>query len=647
MRPPAGAFMGDEELRAKWETWRKRFRTHLELAERAAHFGYWRFDLRDDSYYWSPGMYRLLEQDPNAQKPDREFLFERMHPGEREMVDEALRTAIKTRSAFAYRTHAIAATFNAQIIDTQGEIELDENGRVVALLGVCRDVTEQVRAEEAREAAQARYRLMTEESGDIIILYSPDAKLLFCSNALERLVGRSANDIRDGGYKRFIHPDDMDEAGKMISRPMDGEIVVATWRIQHAKGHYIWLETTIRTVYDHESGAPVNVISVSRDVTARVLAEDARRKAHEIYRVMTTEASDAIILFGPDRKIVFASEALGRVMGRATAEIENGGWLQYVHPDDVAPLRELELPPRQRETMTVTYRLKHGDGHYVWLEVVTRARYAEDGTYLGYVSVARDITARKEQELAAKAAQARAEAANRAKSEFLANMSHELRTPLNAIIGFTDLMRQGTFGPMANPRYEDYATLIYDSGQLLLDLISDMLDMAKIEAGKLELNMERVDLAGTIEDTARLLRERAEAGGVALTVEADKDFPALRADRRAVKQVVLNLLSNAIKFTPAGGHVRICAEIDGTMARIAVRDDGIGIPESEISRLGKPFEQVCGDPMLAKSGTGLGLALVRALAERHGGVMTISSREGFGTEVSVTLPFAPARRAVA
>jgi signal transduction histidine kinase len=290
----------------------------------------------------------------------------------------------------------------------------------------------------------------------------------------------------------------------------------------------------------------------------------------------------------------------------------------------------------------------HGEGHYVWLEVVTRARYAEDGgTYLGYVSVARDITARKEQELAAKAAQERAEAANKAKSEFLANMSHELRTPLNAIIGFTDLMRQGTFGPMANPRYEDYATLIYDSGQLLLDLISDMLDMAKIEAGKLELNMERVDLAGTIEDSARLLRERADAGGVALSVEAERDLPSLLADRRAVKQVVLNLLSNAIKFTPAGGHVRICAERDGPMARIAVRDDGIGIPESEISRLGKPFEQVCGDPMLAKAGTGLGLALVRALAERHGGAMTISSREGFGTEVRVTFPLAPAKRAVA
>ncbi len=639
--------MSEDDEKAARAARIRRFRMHIDLAERAAHFGYWRFDLTDNSYYWSPGMYRLLEQDPSQQQPDTDWLYAQMTDESRAAVEAALSAAIRTRSPFSYRTTARSADLVAQIIETQGEVEVDESGRVVALLGVCHDVTQQLRAEEAREKAQAMYRLMTEESGDIIILYAPDSKMLFCSNALERLIGRSADEIRDGGYKRFIHPDDMDEANKMISRPLDGDVVVAKWRILHAKGHYIWLETTIRTVHDTQDGAPLHVISVSRDVTARVEAEQAREKAYEMYRVMTTEASDVILLFGPDRKILFASDAIGRVMGRDPSAIENGGWMNFVHPEDRDLVRGIPLPHRSRETLTVSYRLMHGEGHYVWLEVVTRARYAPDGTYQGYISVARDVTARKEQEIAAKAAQARAEAANRAKSEFLANMSHELRTPLNAIIGFGDLMRQGTFGPLNNPRYEDYATLIYDSGQLLLDLISDMLDMAKIEAGKLELNFERVDLAGTIEDATRLLQDRAETGGITLTVEADEALPSLLADRRAVKQVVLNLLSNAVKFTPPGGTVRISARQAGEMAGITVSDTGIGIPASEISRLGKPFEQVCGDPMLAKSGTGLGLALVKALAERHGGEMTIASEEGVGTQVCVTFALAPAKRAVA
>jgi signal transduction histidine kinase len=225
-------------------------------------------------------------------------------------------------------------------------------------------------------------------------------------------------------------------------------------------------------------------------------------------------------------------------------------------------------------------------------------------------------------------------------------MSHELRTPLNAIIGFADLMRAEAFGPLGNARYQDYVTLVYDSGQLLLDLITDMLDMAKIEAGKMELNFERVDLAETIGDVSRLLEDRAQQAGV--TLETDAPFrSSLIADRRALKQITMNLLSNAIKFTPRGGSIRASSMIDGGIARIVVSDTGIGIPESEIARLGKPFEQVCGDPMLAKTGTGLGLALVRALAEQHGGTMTITSAEGVGTEVTVTLAIAPAKMAAA
>jgi two-component system cell cycle sensor histidine kinase PleC len=225
-------------------------------------------------------------------------------------------------------------------------------------------------------------------------------------------------------------------------------------------------------------------------------------------------------------------------------------------------------------------------------------------------------------------------------------MSHELRTPLNAIIGFTELMRKKMFGPLGNERYDEYATIIYDSGQHLLDLITDLLDMAKIEAGKLELNFERVDLANTIEDGVRLLKDRADAGGVELSVRPMNAI-FLTADKRAVKQVLINLLSNAVKFTPAGGFVTVWAEQSEGHVRLFVSDSGIGISKDDLKRLGNPFEQAHTDAFVTQGGTGLGLALVKSLTESHGGTFAIESIEGKGTTVSVDFPLTQKARAAA
>jgi PAS domain S-box-containing protein len=371
-------------------------------------------------------------------------------------------------------------------------------------------------------------------------------------------------------------------------------------------------------------------------------------KAYHAYRLMAEEASDIVILHEPDGRIFFASSALERILKRTAADVDQHRFFDLIHPDDVEEAAKINAIPLPGQTLTATYRMLHGDGHYLWIETTTRGIYdPQTGALCNTISVSRDVTQRMNRELEVKAAQERAESANKAKSRFLANMSHELRTPLNAVIGFTDLMRQRTFGPLGNERYEEYATLIYDSGQLLLDLISDMLDMAKIEAGRLELNYERVDVNGTVEDSVRMLRDRAENNGLELTLSLPKEPLFLIADRRAVKQVLLNLLTNAIKFTPAGGHVGVSVRYGDGLTTITVRDTGVGIPASELPRLGNPFEQVNSDPMLAKGGSGLGLALVRALMEKHGGTLAVDSEEGIGTTVRVTFPLVANKRAAA
>ncbi len=235
-----------------------------------------------------------------------------------------------------------------------------------------------------------------------------------------------------------------------------------------------------------------------------------------------------------------------------------------------------------------------------------------------------------------------AERANRAKSMFLANMSHELRTPLNAVIGFAELMHIETYGPLGDPHYSEYTGMIQSAGRHLLDLINDILDMSKIEAGKMELDRDSISVTGLINDCLSLMGERAVQGGIHLTADLAGAPQTFVADRRAMKQILLNLLSNAIKFTPEGGRVQIRARTMGQRLVLAVCDTGVGIPGDQIYRLGNPFVQIRGSAGSTQNGTGLGLALVRALTELHNGALRIESAEGRGTTVSVEVPLVEA-----
>jgi len=233
-----------------------------------------------------------------------------------------------------------------------------------------------------------------------------------------------------------------------------------------------------------------------------------------------------------------------------------------------------------------------------------------------------------------------AERANRLKSMFLATMSHELRTPLNAIIGFSELMHNELYGPLGSQRYREYCGLIRSAGHHLLSLINDVLDMSKIEAGKLELHRQLFDIRETVHDSLNLMRERASQSGVTLAAELPPAALCIEADRRAMKQILLNLLSNAVKFTPEGGKVTVKARVDGATFTLAVQDTGIGIASDQVSRLGNPFVQIRNSAGASHEGTGLGLALVRALTEIHDGKLVIESAPGRGTTVSISIPAA-------
>ena len=224
------------------------------------------------------------------------------------------------------------------------------------------------------------------------------------------------------------------------------------------------------------------------------------------------------------------------------------------------------------------------------------------------------------------------------KTLFFAGVSHELRTPLNAIIGFSDMMRSRLFGPLPG-KYAEYADLIHDSGQHMLDLIGDVLDMSKVEAGKYELHYDNFDAADVVRSTAKMIRPAADQAEVVLNLDIDENDPLLiEADRKAMRQILLNLLSNAIKFSHKGGRVIVAAKSVGDTLNLSVQDHGIGMSADDVAKIGQPYQQASSASMIEERGTGLGLALVKSLSELHGGRFAVASQEGEGTTVDVFLP---------
>ena len=376
-----------------------------------------------------------------------------------------------------------------------------------------------------------------------------------------------------------------------------------------------------------------------------VAAQERHRTAHEAaeagearYRFLAENALDLITRHSPDGRISYASPASRTLLSYRPRELVGQSLLELAHPDDRRPIDAAFAAAAEGHASTVELRLRSRQGQYVWSEFRCRPAGRTGPQQGDIVAVTRDITERKAHERDLIQARDLAEDASRAKSRFLANMSHELRTPLNAILGFSEVMTHQLFGPVGSPRYLEYAGLIHESGGHLLELINSILDMSKIEAGRFKLTPERFDLAETVRHTLRLVRFQADRNGVNLEEAIAPEAREIFADKRAVTQILINLISNGVKFTPRGGHVCVSAALDGSTLQLAVSDTGVGISEADLKRLGQPFEQVENEYTRAKEGTGLGLALVRALSKLHGGSMEIDSILGEGTTVLIALP---------
>jgi len=372
------------------------------------------------------------------------------------------------------------------------------------------------------------------------------------------------------------------------------------------------------------------------DDLATALSEEAKMR-------WIIEGSSQGVIVRTKNGLIFANESVARILGYdSLAEfmrLQPGELDSAIHPDDVQRLNaatQLRMQG-QGEVSRHRFRYRCKDGNYVWLEAISR--FVNWKGVPAETSWINDISERMRDEEELITSKEAAEFANRTKTEFLANMSHELRTPLNAIIGFSEFMMCELGGPIGTPKYAQYATHIHDSGLHLLAIINDILNLARLEVGRLTIDESTICAAALVESCLATMRARADEGDVALVVFIPPGLPGLRADERAVKQILLNFLSNAIKFTPEGGQVTVSLgeEEDGSFG-LVVRDTGVGMSEKEIVIALAPFGQV--DSKLARKhqGTGLGLPICESLMHLHGGALRIRSAPGQGTTMIASFP---------
>jgi cell cycle sensor histidine kinase DivJ len=375
----------------------------------------------------------------------------------------------------------------------------------------------------------------------------------------------------------------------------------------------------------------------------RVLGND-ELLALEAYRLLAENAPDMITRHDEKGRVAFASAAAERLFGEPPTSILGEGLFERVHvADRPLYLTALSRAAAGNEPVSVAFRVRRsspGDAvEYVPVEMRCRPVAVPDGLCL--VAATRDVSERAAHEAELIRARDAAEEASRAKTEFLANMSHELRTPLNAVIGFADILSGELFGKLSEARYREYARLIHESGKHLLNVVNDILDMSKVEAGKFRLVKEPVDVGALVALSCDIMRHAAEQRSLVLIADVAPGLPALPADRRTCKQMLLNLIANAIKFTDPGGVVRVSAREAHGNIELSVADNGIGIAKQDLPKLGNPFVQANNAYGRAGHGTGLGLSVVSALAELHGGRLMLESTLGQGTTATIILPCRP------
>lgn len=640
---------------------------NLEMAQSVAHLGSWAIDLQTGIESWSEEMFQLFQRDTKQGVPIQSQFMELIHPEDRQLLLDSYQRALETDERIKYEYRAILPNNNQRYFEANLQSVRDKQGRV-GISGTVLDITEARQSENALRLSDERFRQLAENIQEVFWLYDMNEQsIIYISPAYEIIWGRTCQSLyeKPTDYLESILQEDQPIMSAASKKQAKGERTEVEYRVQRPDGSIRWVWDRGFPIFD-ETGKLVRTAGVATDITStkateaelqalnrdlekRVEERTAEvRQSEETYRALFENANDAIFLIQVDGFFLRVNKRCAELLGYTLDELIGRRSFDFI------------VPTATDEAHDSLHRLLNGER----IPMYERRFIKKDGTQIDteinlslvsqgagqpklIQSVVRDITERKRAEETLRenrdklsAANAALEKASRLKDEFLASMSHELRTPLTGILGLSEALQLQTFGTL-NEKQAKALKNVESSGRHLLDLINDILDLSKIEAGKLDLQFELCSAADICQSSLQLTKGMANQKKQNIHFSMNPTSIYIHADSRRMKQMLVNLLSNAVKFTPDGGELGLQVEAleDRKAIFFSVWDKGIGIKPDEMEKLFKPFIQL--DSSLARqySGTGLGLSLVKRMAELHGGSVQVESIPAEGSRFTIILPW--------
>jgi PAS domain S-box-containing protein len=616
--------------------------THLSerrwrRVQRMARIGIWDWDQRTDRIWFSEGALRLFGMAPGpTDRPYAEWIV-CVHPDDRERILRIADENRATDAAYELTYRVVHPDGAVRYLHEYVEPLRDSSGSRIGTSGATQDVTESHAAQRALQESEARWQSFMVHAPVGITVKDTEGRFLTLNPAVEAAYGRRAADIVGRLSSELSQSDGATAIGEMEHEVATTGRVVAREVNFDDRCDAAWTYEVKFPIFDQD-GRMIALGGVSIDITERKTAERARQQSEALLRAFMDNAPFEMVVKDLSDRYLTVNRGMGKAwdlpveafIGRRLSDIRATAGVDVVEA----------LGREVMETgATVTREINYSEYGDYWSRAIKFPIRDPDGRLVAVGGISVDISESKRSERQLIEAKEQAIAANQAKSLFLANMSHELRTPLNAIIGFSDIIAQQLYGPISSERYVRYANDIMDSAHHLLGIVNSILDTTKIEAGKFSLMEELCSVPTVVDSAVRMLSERANSKGVRLESRVAPDLPMIRADERAMRQILINLLFNAVKFTHAGGRVAATADVgpEGGL-RLRVDDTGVGIAPDDIAKVFDRFTQIGDAYTRLQGGTGLGLHVSRKLVELHQGTIDIDSMPGTGTTVTVSLP---------
>jgi PAS domain S-box-containing protein len=634
----------------------------LALALRASHEGVWDWNVETGAVWYSSRHMEMLGYTDSEIEPRASAFENLLHPGDRVRFHDAVEAVLRGEREYEieFRLRHKEGHY-VDILSCGFPIRRKPNGPIVRIVGTHLDLTERKRAEEALRASEERFRAQVMASSDVVYRMNRDW------TEMRQLRGRDfiadTEQPSRTWLQKYIHPDDQPRVLEAIAEAIRSKSVFELeHRVLRMDGALGWTSSRAVPLQDAD-GEIVEWLGAASDITERKRAEEALQRSRDelerrveertaelsaasAYHRSLIEASlDPLVTIAPEGTITDVNHATEQVTGRPRQQLIGTDFCDYFTDPEKARLG-YQQAFRDGSVQDYELQIRHRDGHITPVLYNASVYRCNRGKITGVFAAARDITGRQRaeqevlrlnQDLERRVAErtAQLERVNRMKTDFLGRSSHELRTPLNAILGYSDLLAEQSAGPLPPP-YPRFVANIQEGARHLLAIVNDLLDISKIEAGRIDLNRETFCPADALEEVLVVIAPLAKTKRIAI----DNQVPAalsIHADRTRFKQVLYNLLSNAVKFTPENGRVWIADSSRGSAAAFCVGDTGIGIPASELESIFDEFHQVSGPSGAAREGTGLGLAITRRLVELHAGAIAVESVLGQGSRFTVSL----------